>query len=129
VDAKAVAAEIYSRLERAWNAGDGEAFAEPFTDDADFVDIRGTHHRTRAAIAQGHQGIFASIYKGSVIRYEVSDARALGEDVVLAHGSGFLKAPTGPLAGEHSAVQTLVLVRHGESWRITAFHNTLVAEG
>ena len=36
--AEGVATEIIGRLERAWNAGDGRAFGEPFAPDADFVD-------------------------------------------------------------------------------------------
>jgi hypothetical protein len=47
--------------------------------------------------------------------------------VLLAHVKATLKAPTGPLAGEHDSLFTLVLVRGGDDWRITAFHNTLVA--
>jgi uncharacterized protein (TIGR02246 family) len=53
--AQGVAAEPIGRLERAWNEADGQAFGEPFTPDADFVDIRGEHHRGQQAIAAGHQ--------------------------------------------------------------------------
>jgi uncharacterized protein (TIGR02246 family) len=125
--ADSVATELIGRLEQAWNEADGRAFGEPFTADADFVDIRGEHHRGREAIAAGHQAIFDSIYKGSSTDYELTRARELSDDVILAHATGLLRAPSGPLAGEHSAVQTLVLVRGGEGWKIAAFHNTLVA--
>jgi uncharacterized protein (TIGR02246 family) len=125
--ADSVATELIGRLEQAWNEADGRAFGEPFTADADFVDIRGEHHRGREAIAAGHQAIFDSIYKGSSTDYELTRARELSDDVILAHATGLLRALSGPLAGEHSAVQTLVLVRGGEGWKIAAFHNTLVA--
>ena len=88
---------------------------------------RGEHHRGREAIAAGHQAIFDSVYRGSTIDYELVGARQLSEDVILAHATGVLRAPAGPLAGEHSAVQSLVLVRGGEGWKIAGFHNTLVA--
>ena len=125
--AEAVAREIVARLEQAWNAGDGAAFGAPFTADADFVDIRGDHHRGRDAIAHGHQAIFDSIYKGSTIHYEVTQTRELIGGVLLAHGTGRFQAPAGPLAGEHRATQSLVLVRGEEGWEIASFHNTLVA--
>ena len=121
---------VIRRLQDAWNAGDGAAFGEPFADDADFVDIRGIHHRGREAIVEGHRGIFATIYRGSRVAYELEQARALGEDVVLAHSQGtlFALASAGPMAGEHRAMQSLVLVRRGGAWEIAGFHNTLVMQ-
>lgn len=125
--AENVANELIGRLEQAWNEGDGRAFGEPFTADADFVDIRGEYHRGQEAIAAGHQAIFDSIYKGSTTSYTLIQARELSDDVILAHSTGVLSVPSGPLAGEHSAVQSLVLVRGGAGWKIAGFHNTLVA--
>src|ERR671917_2227015 len=95
-----VAAELIERLQRAWNEADGQAFGEPFAPDADFVDIRGEHHRGQEAIAAGHQAIFDSIYEGSSVDYELTGARELSDDVVLAHAAADLRAPMGPLAGE-----------------------------
>ena len=125
--AENVATELIGRLEQAWNEADGRAFGEPFTADADFVTIRGEHLRSQGAIAAGHQAIFDSIYRGSSTDFELIGARELSEDVILAHATAVLRAPSGPLAGEHSAVQTLVLVRGGYGWKIAGFHNTLVA--
>ncbi|HEU0016340.1 MAG TPA: SgcJ/EcaC family oxidoreductase [Longimicrobium sp.] len=126
-DPRHVAETILRQMEDAWNAADGAGFAAPFTDDADFVAIRGDHHRTREAIAHGHQGIFDSIYRGSVIRYELAQARALTHDVLLAHSLGTLDSPGGPLAGRHQSFATLVIVQTPEGWRVASFHNTLVA--
>ena len=119
-------AELVGELERAWNASDGAGFARSFADDADFVTIRGEHLRTREVIAKGHQAIFDSIYKGSVVRYRVTHVRAIAPEVLVAQVRSTLKAPIGPLAGEHSSLFTLVLVQDRGDWRITALHNTLV---
>src|SRR3712207_2290615 len=126
--AEGVAAEMIGRLEGAWNGADGRAFGEPFAADADFVDIRGEHHRGREAISAGHRAIFGSIYEGSTVDYELTGVRELSEGVILAHSSAVLRVPSGPLAGEHGAVQTLVLVREDDGWEIAAFHNTPVAQ-
>ena len=126
----AVARAVVARLEQAWNEGDGAAFGAPFAEDADFVDIRGEHHRGRGAIAGGHRAIFASVYQGSTVRYQVTHARALADGVLLVHATGDLSAPAGPMAGEHRARQSLVLVRRGPpvgGWEVASFHNTLVA--
>src|SRR3954471_419763 len=60
---------IIGRLEAAWNAMDGSAFAAPFAEDADFVNIRGEHFRGRPAIAAGHAVIFRTIYVGSTVHF------------------------------------------------------------
>jgi uncharacterized protein (TIGR02246 family) len=124
--AVAIAGEIMQRLELAWNRADGTAFGEPFSAEADFVAIRGELHTGREAIAAGHQQIFDTIYAGSTARYEVLQARELDERVIVAHIRGTIDAPGGPLAGEHACTITVVLLRHGDEYEITSFHNTLI---
>jgi len=57
---------------------------------------------------------------------QVAAVRTLAPAVLLAHVKSTLKVPTGPLAGEHQALFSLVLVRDQDDWPIVAFHNTLV---
>ncbi|HEX6216245.1 MAG TPA: SgcJ/EcaC family oxidoreductase [Vicinamibacterales bacterium] len=125
VDREAVAAIVHE-LEASWNAADGARFGVPFTDDADFVTIRAEHLRGREAIAKGHQGIFNSIYKGSTVSYELVNVRPIAPGVQVAHVRTELNAPSGPLAGRHNSLFTIVLVQQQNDWRIAAFHNTLV---
>src|SRR4051812_21202440 len=120
--------EIVSTLEKTWNAADGGGFAQPFAEDADFVNIRADHFRTRAVIAQGHQGIFDTIYKGSVVRYQVASVREISPKVLVAHVNARLKVPAGPLVGDIDALFSLVLVQDENEWRIAAFQNTLAAK-
>lgn len=127
IDGERIVRDIVNDLERAWNAADGEGFGRPFAEDADFVNIRGEHFRTRDAIAKGHQGIFNTIYKGSSVQLQVAGVRAIAPGVLLAHVKSTLRAPTGPLAGEHRSLFSAVLVQDQHAWRIAAFHNTLVA--
>lgn len=125
-DGQRIVSGLVGELEEAWNAADGAGFARPFAEDADFVNIRGEHFRTREVIAKGHQAIFNTIYAGSVVHYQVAGVRAIAPAVLLAHVKAVLKAPTGPLAGEHSSLFTLVLVQDQNAWSIAAFHNTLI---
>ncbi len=118
---------VVRRLEAAWNALDGSAFAAPFAPDADFVNIRGEHMRSRPAIAAGHAAIFQTIYAGSTNRYTVEGARLLRPDVALVHVHSMLEAPHGPLAGRHAARFSLVLTKERGGWEIAALHNTLEA--
>jgi uncharacterized protein (TIGR02246 family) len=118
---------IVNQLEAAWNGMDGSAFAAPFAGDADFVTIRGEHFRGRSAIGAGHAAIFRTIYAGSTVRFTVESARLLRPDVGLLHVRSVLNAPSGPLAGEHSACFSMVLTKERGSWEIAGFHNTLEA--
>ena len=119
--------KIVGQLEAAWNAMDGAAFAAPFADDADFVNIRGEHHRGKPAIAAGHTAIFKSIYAGSSVALTCEAARLLGPDVALVRVHSILNAPQGPLKGRHGARFSMVLTRMGSGWEIAAFHNTTEA--
>ena len=127
-EAARIVAIALESLESGWNSADGAKFAEPFAVDADFVAIRGDHHHGQKSIAMGHQGIFTSIYLGSRIKYEVAGARRLTGDVILGRASSTLYAPSGPLAGVHQALASVILVQADGQWRIAAFHNTLVSQ-
>ena len=126
-DATTIATDFYADLEKAWNAADGAGFGARFGDGSWFVDIRGTRHVGGALeIGASHQGIFDTIYKGSEVRYALTDARSLGDGVILATAVATMHAPGGPLAGEHHAVSTTVLVHGEDGWSAASFHNTLV---
>jgi uncharacterized protein (TIGR02246 family) len=116
---------LVASLESAWNAADGDAFAAPFTDDADFVNIRAEHFQGRRAIAAGHAAILRGIYAGSTNRYSVTNARLLRDDVALAHVQAVLDVPSGVLAGRHRALFSVVLLRATPGWTIASFHNTM----
>lgn len=123
-----VLAGTLETMQAAWNRGDAVAFGALFTDDAEFVDIRGGYHRGRVAIEQGHAGIFATIYKGSRLTCRPLDARAIASDVIIAHGCTELVTTSGMLAGK-TALHTLVFVKKNDRWLATAFHNMIIADG
>lgn len=126
-DPAAVATDFYATIQSAWNDADGPAFGAAFGAVTDFVDIRGVHHHGGPAeIGESHQGIFDSIYKSSVIRYDLQGARVLGDDVVVANGHATLDCPDGPLKGVNEAVSTIVMVPVHDEWKTIRFQNTLV---
>ena len=117
---------IIAKLEAAWNAGDGVAFAAPFAKDADFVNIRADRFSGRETIAAGHDAILRSIYAGSKNRYAIESIRLVREDVAVVHVRAELSAPSGPLAGKHVALYSALLTRESNGWEIASFHNTLM---
>ena len=117
--------DMVRELKAAWNAMDASGFARPFAEDADFVNIRDEHHRGRTAIAAGHAAIFRTIYAGSTCHFSVETARLLRTEVALVHVRSTLDVPSGPLAGRHNALFSLILTKEHGGWEIAAFHNTL----
>ena len=126
IDSDHIVNDALARIEAGWNTADGSAFAAPFDQDADFVDIRGAHHHGREAIAGGHQAIFGSIYRGSTVRYRLLQSTSVATGCILALVQAQLEAPSGPLQGTHRSTITLLLVDHDDAWTIRAFHNTLL---
>ena len=120
-----IATAMMGRLEAAWNKADAAAFAAEFADDADFVNIRGDYASGRHAIAEGHAHIWGSIYAGSQVRYSLRQVRQLAPNVLLVHLDAELHVPRGPLAGQTSALPSLVLVSAEGGWKIASFHNTV----
>ncbi|HEV7890607.1 MAG TPA: SgcJ/EcaC family oxidoreductase [Pyrinomonadaceae bacterium] len=121
--------ENVRQLEAGWNAKSGAAFAKPFAEDADYVVINGTQIKGREAIAQGHQGIFDTVFKDSTLSLSVKQVRMLRADVAVVHVSAHLKSAQGAGAQEADAVITLVMTKESGAWKIAAFQNTSVAAG
>ena len=117
---------IAAKLQAAWNAGDGDGFGAVFAEDADFVNIRAEHVRGRAAIASGHNGIFRTIYAGSVVQLTIEAVRLLRPDVAIMHVHSVLDAPIGPMKGKHDARFSAVLTRDAGGWQVASFHNMVI---
>ena len=125
---EAAVRENVRQLESGWNAKSGASFAKPFAEDADYVVINGMQIKGRGAIAEGHQHIFDTVYKESVLSLSVKQVRMLRADVAVVHVSGRLKTTRGADAQEGDAVITLVMTKEGGAWEIVAFQNTAVSD-
>ena len=125
--------ELGQALQDAWNRGDAAGYASLFTDDADFVAWNGQHGRGRQAIEDGHRRLFDGPLAGSRMVLVGDDEgsapteslRFIRPDVAIMVIPGVvtLAAPSATGPG-HQSVQTFVLVKDGDQWRVTAFQNT-----
>lgn len=119
--------QLFQSLLAAWGAGDAIAYANHFTEDADYIAFDGVNQKGRETILAGHQPLFERFLKGSRLVGEITSIRFLCPDVALIHAVGdtIMAGKTKP-APERASVQTLVAVREQGEWRFTAFHNTRV---
>ncbi len=112
------------QLETGWNSKSGEAFAKPFTEDADYVVINGMYFKGRAVIGKMHQQIFDTIFKETKISLNVTQIRFLRPEVAVVHVDGRLEGPAKDLPQD--AKITFVMTKEKDGWVIAAFQNTAV---
>lgn len=120
--------EMVYHLEAAWNAADGQSFAEAFSEDADFIHILGGYYTGRAAIEAGHRMIFGTIYKGSTVRYSVEKIRFIRPDVAIVYLRQFLQFFEGGAASDLEARPTIVAEKRDGKWQIVNLQNTRITE-
>jgi uncharacterized protein (TIGR02246 family) len=122
--------KVLAALPESWNRHDMVAYASYFTDDADFINILGMHWRGRAAIEAQHINIHKTIFRNSQLQALNHTIRFLAPGVAVAHVNWEMTGhEIGPSkewqpAAVRKGVLTAVLVPDGETWRITALHNT-----
>ena len=115
-------------LVTAWNAGDGDAYGRPFTEDCDYVTFSGLRLRGRASVAQRHQALFNGDLSGSILTFENIDMRQLNDDTILVHVIGdSVLANRNETTPSRRSILTLVAIRSGEGWLFAAFHNTRIS--
>ncbi len=130
-DTAAVAAvgAVVDGLRDPWNRGDGAGYAAAFTDDASYVTVDGTTYRGREEIARGHQAIFDTFFRGSTLHGQVLDVRFLAPEVAVAIRTGSAQTADQPKPSEPESIQTLVVVKQDQGWKIAAFQNTPLGGG
>ncbi|EST54695.1 hypothetical protein T458_09105 [Brevibacillus panacihumi W25] len=125
-DLKAIGT-LFARLNDAWNKGDGEAYGNCFTEDADYVTFLGQHLKGRKQIADVHQMLFNGPLKGSVLEYSsLSDLqpRFIAPDAAIVHAIGEVRlAEQAYDPNDRGSINTNVVVKQKGEWKLTAFHN------
>ena len=124
-DNDAAIRSLYFQMIDGWNKGSGDDFAAPYTEDGDLVGFDGTHLKGRQEIASFHQQLFDTFLKGSRLVGKVRSVHFLTHDVALIHAvSGTMMAGHSDIDPERNSIQTLVAIKRGPEWRLTAFQNT-----
>lgn len=121
---------VVSAVVEAWNRHDMKAYSAQFTEDADFVNVVGMHFRGRPRIEAVHVDLHRTIFKNSNLRAASTTVRAVNDQVALAHiaweMTGAEGLPGWNVPELRKGMMSLVLVRTGDRWLITAAQNTEV---
>ena len=119
---------LVQTLEDGWTQKDGNLFAKPFAENADYVVVNGMYIKGRPAIAGGHQGIFNSVYKETFIKTNVTNIRYLRPDIAVAHADAHMTGTSNGQVVDRKARMTLMVEKTKSGWEIAAFHNTNIEE-
>jgi uncharacterized protein (TIGR02246 family) len=123
-DDSAAVRDILHSASAAWAAGDADAFAALFLDDATVV-MPGVLHRGRAAVHSFMADAFAGRLKGSRGVDDASDVRIVGNNTAIVVGrGGIVLADEQSVPAERERFATWVLARQGGRWQIAAYANT-----
>jgi uncharacterized protein (TIGR02246 family) len=116
---------LYQQQLDGWNRGDGNAFAAPYIEDADFIGFDSTHLKGRREIASFHQMLFDKYLRGTRLVGKVRSVRFLTPDVAIMHAVGGTVMPgQSDLEPERNSIHTIVAIKRDGEWRFTAFQNS-----
>jgi uncharacterized protein (TIGR02246 family) len=117
-------------LVRAWNAHDAKAFAAPFAEDADFVNVAGRVWKGRGEIQSAHEASHAGRFKASTMSSNDTTVRLTRPDVAVIHFrweiAGALE-DDGKAGPPRRGIMQVVAAKETEGWRIVAALNMFVA--
>jgi uncharacterized protein (TIGR02246 family) len=115
---------VVAGLERAWNAGDGSAFAAEYWPDAEFVNIFGMIMDGQKSIAERHVQVFEGPFKGTRMKIDIRRTRMLAPNVIIA--DTVMNSTGGQLLSSRTAQTRLkhILEKRNGVWRIVASQNT-----
>lgn len=114
-----------------FNRRDPKGFAQYYTRDADLVTVRGEVMKGTDEIDAGLNRIFRTRAGNATLREIDASIRFFGPDVALAHvtnGLSGLIGPSGERLPAHRERSVRVCVERDGAWKVTAFHNTRLAE-
>jgi uncharacterized protein (TIGR02246 family) len=116
--------DVLRQVYVAWAAGDADAFATLYTDDATVV-MRGVFQQGRTSVRDFMAAGFAGRLKGSRAVDEPQDVRIVGGNTaIVVSRAGILMAGEEAVPAEREVLATWVLAKRDDRWLIAAYANT-----
>ena len=112
-----------------FNKHDAVAATEMYTSDADFVNVRGDKYTGAAEIRQKLGAIFSTRAKNATLKTQNVTIRFVKPELAFAHVTNELSGLVDTLGANlpsHRELSIRVFIKHGDDWRVAAFHNTMI---
>jgi uncharacterized protein (TIGR02246 family) len=110
----------------AWNQHDAHAFAQTFTEDADFTNVRGDSAHGRKAVEDFHAPMFATRFKNTHQTSSDVSIRFLSSDIASVDIHWEMTGatePDGTPIPVRKGLLNWAVTRHGDRWLIAVMHN------
>jgi uncharacterized protein (TIGR02246 family) len=114
--------KVFEELSEAWNVGDAKRFASLFTEDCDYITFRRDHIEGRKNNEKVHNDLFRTFLKNTILVSEVKKINFISNDVAIAYCLGLVKSQWSRRSTKDK-LNTNVLVKTNDEWKIKAFHN------
>ena len=114
----------------AWNEHDMVKWASSFTDDADFINVRGTWRKGRKQIEEAHVEAHKRFFGKSRVTLVDHKIKLLGPDTAVAIVTAEMKGhdlPKGTYQTDYNRY-TAVYFKVKDDWKITSIENVNLAE-
>ncbi|MCM2980000.1 MULTISPECIES: SgcJ/EcaC family oxidoreductase [Niallia] len=120
---------LFNEMFSAWSHGDGEAFANCFTEDVDYVTFFGQHLKGKKEVERSHQDLFNGVLKGSQMQGRITSIRFLNDELAIVHCIGNTKMSNQKNYNKkRESINTNVIAKQNGEWKISAFHNCRIKE-
>ncbi|MFF5229241.1 SgcJ/EcaC family oxidoreductase [Dactylosporangium sp. NPDC000521] len=117
-------AGLTQRVIAAWAYGDGDGFADVFTEDGTMI-LPGMYRKGREEIRAYLKDAFANQYKNTQVTGKPIDMRFLGDSVVvLQTQGGVLAAGESEVSDDQAIRATWLAVKQDGAWRLAAYQNS-----
>ncbi|HEX4425922.1 MAG TPA: SgcJ/EcaC family oxidoreductase [Terriglobales bacterium] len=120
-------------FQEAWNHHDMRAMADVFTEDAELINVVGTHWQGRANIVKALRAFHREMFKNEQIHFDEITIRSVTPEVAIAvavqTGSGEMMLPEGQgqkITPAGSQLDTFVVVMRNGVWKVVHCQNTTV---
>ena len=118
---------IYQQLITSWNQIDNKAFADLFAKDGSIVGFDGSQANGRDEIYEHVTGIFNDHEPARFVTI-VQEIRWLSPDVALLRAvAGMVPRGKTQINPQTNAIQSLVVKKNNDGWKIALFQNTPAA--
>jgi uncharacterized protein (TIGR02246 family) len=119
---------VVSEMTQGFNSHDAETATRMYTNDADFVSVRGEIAKGREEIRKGLAAILSTRARNASLDTRAVTIRFIRPDVAIVHVDNELRGlvnSEGQTLPAHRELSLRVFVKKSGVWRVAAFQNTL----